>query len=115
VLDTIGAQAYRLALPKEYERIHDVFHVSLLEPYHQRSDDDPKASRMPVALAVEGQEEWEVEQIVDSRTRKGQKQYLVKWEGWPDNYNSWEPDEHLAHSQDMIHAYETRAKRRRVK
>jgi hypothetical protein len=57
MLDTIGAQAYRLALPKEYERIHDVFYVSLLEPYYQCSDDDPKASRMLVALAVEGQEE----------------------------------------------------------
>ena len=33
IRDAVGAQAYRLALPTTY-RIHNVFHVSLLEPYH---------------------------------------------------------------------------------
>jgi len=33
VLDAVGSQAYRLALPNGY-RIHNVFYVSLLEPYH---------------------------------------------------------------------------------
>jgi hypothetical protein len=32
VIDLIGTQAYRLALPKELSRIYNVFHVSLLEP-----------------------------------------------------------------------------------
>jgi transposase InsO family protein len=32
----IGRQAYRLKLPVKYSRPHDVFHVSLLEPYQQR-------------------------------------------------------------------------------
>ena len=32
VLDPIGSQAYRLALPDQYERIYNVFYISLLEP-----------------------------------------------------------------------------------
>ena len=32
VLDPIESQAYRLALPDQYEQIHNVFHISLLEP-----------------------------------------------------------------------------------
>ena len=39
VLDPIGSQAYRLALPDQYEQIHNVFYVSLLEPWNPRSSD----------------------------------------------------------------------------
>jgi len=33
ILERIGAVAYRLALPPELSRIHDVFHVSMLRKY----------------------------------------------------------------------------------
>ncbi len=36
VLERVGPLAYRLALPPELEKIHDVFHVSILRKY--RSD-----------------------------------------------------------------------------
>ena len=44
VEDKIGAQAYRLTLPNSY-RIHNTFHVSLLEPYRHRAG-DPEAEQM---------------------------------------------------------------------
>ena len=28
--------------------------------------------------------------------------FLIKWEGWPSVFNSWEPEEHLIGSQDII-------------
>ena len=34
---------------------------------------------------------WLVENIVKRRTRKGVAEALVKWQGWPDKFNSWEP------------------------
>ena len=36
IIEKIGPLAYRLALPPELSRIHDVFHVSMLRRY--RSD-----------------------------------------------------------------------------
>ena len=44
------------------------------------------------------QESWEqVEEILDSRVVNQKLQYLVKWEGFGIEHNSWE-------SQDDIHA-----------
>ena len=34
VLERIGPMAYRLALPLELAKLHDVFHVSMLRRYH---------------------------------------------------------------------------------
>ena len=34
---------------------------------------------------------WFVEKIVKRRTLKGIDQALIKWQGWPDKFNSWEP------------------------
>ena len=47
---------------------------------------------MPVI--VEGEEEWEVEEILESSRMKGQLQYLVKWRGFADP--TWELEGNLA-------------------
>ena len=40
ILEWIGGQAYRLALPDKYARLHNVFPIQLLETYHRRDDDE---------------------------------------------------------------------------
>jgi len=47
----------------------------------------------PLPVIVKGEEEWEVEEILDSRRIRGQLQYLVKWRGFADPM--WEPEENL--------------------
>ena len=63
VLDPIGSQAYRLALPDQYERIHNVFHISLLEPWNPRSGDQSEDILLMLDLQDES-DEWEVKDIV---------------------------------------------------
>lgn len=116
IVDAVGTQAYRLALPKEMSRLHNVFHVSLLEPWHPRSGRDELPT--PVQLDEDGEPEWEVEKILDSRVRDGVKEYLVKWEGWSPSYNQWEPEEHLRGAPEALKAYHalaTAPKRKRAK
>ena len=50
----------------------------------------PNYTRPPLDL-VEGEEEYEVEQILDSRHYGHRKkvQYLIKWLGYPDSDNQW--------------------------
>jgi len=46
------------------------------------------------------EQEFEVEAIVKSRTRATGIQYYVKWIGWPDSDNTWEPEENLESSKE---------------
>lgn len=98
-----------MKLPKSFGSIHPVFHVSLLEPYYQRPGAEP---REPPGILIDGETEYLVEAILDKRTYYGKVQYLVKWEGYADTENSWEPSEHLENAQDLIDEYE-RANRNR--
>jgi len=45
-------------------KIHDVFHASLLSPYHEMPSHGPNFSRPPPDL-INGEEEQEVERILD--------------------------------------------------
>jgi hypothetical protein len=40
--------------------------------------------------------EFEVESILSHRVRLGKTSYLVKWAGFPDSENTWEPAENLS-------------------
>uniref|UniRef100_A0A0D9XIL1 Chromo domain-containing protein n=1 Tax=Leersia perrieri TaxID=77586 RepID=A0A0D9XIL1_9ORYZ len=51
---------------------------------------------------------YEIEDIRRRRLRKGKLQYLVKWRGWPESANTWEPLENLSACSDMIDAFELR-------
>lgn len=104
VIEKIGDVAYRLELPKTMKRIHNVFHVSLLEPVVPNSFRGREPEPMP-PVEVEGVEEWHVEEILDSRQHYGKIQYLVKWLGWSETANSWEPAEYLEHSGELVEEF----------
>ena len=82
ILQRIGSQAYRLALPEKYERLHDVFPIQFLEKYTPREGEEPLT--MP---NLEEDEEWEVEEVKSKTTLNKETYYLVKWEGWLAEYN----------------------------
>ena len=75
---------YQLTLPEQW-KIHLVFHVDLLTPYKEMAFHGTNYTRPPQDL-VNDEEEYEVEQILDSRVRGQNRhvQYLVKWVGYPD-------------------------------
>jgi hypothetical protein len=77
-----------LFLPKW--KIHPVFPVDLLTPYKETDLHGPNYMIPPPDL-IKGEEEFEVECILDSRHFGCNKkiQYLVKWTGYPDSDNQW--------------------------
>jgi hypothetical protein len=55
---------------------------------------------------LEDDDEWEIEEVKDKATIKGTTHYLVKWEGWPTEYNQWIPEEDMGNAQDAIRRHE---------
>src|SRR5712671_5492080 len=70
--------------------IHDVFHASLLTPYKETDEHGTNFLEPPPKL-IEGEEEWEVEQILGKRhLGRGKKlQYLVRWKDYSPAHDQW--------------------------
>ena len=86
----VGPLAYKLRLPKSMCRLHPVFNVVKLTP--APTDPIPGRRITPPAdpIIEEGEEEWEVEEVLDSRLRYRKLQYFIKWKGFGIDANSWE-------------------------
>lgn len=67
------------------------------------------AKRGPKPKAVEPEEEFEVERIDDHRQKGKTTLFFVKWKGYPDEENTWEPKSNLAHAADLLNEYEASA------
>jgi hypothetical protein len=96
----IGELAYKVKLPHSMKMIHPVFHIGLLRPYKE----DLIANRHPPPPPPIDVEEsrYEVEEILDSRRKGRGIQYLVKWKGYPDSENSWEPKRNVDDAEDAL-------------
>ncbi|KAE9548944.1 hypothetical protein FO519_007850 [Halicephalobus sp. NKZ332] len=51
---------------------------------------------------------YEVEKIVDSRFVRGRHEFLIKWKGYPDEQNTWEPENNLDNCQDALTEFHKR-------
>jgi hypothetical protein len=106
IVEAIGKNAYKLDLPKQYGRIHRTFGVALLEPYHRREGQEP-----PPPVEIEDEEEWLVDSVLDARVSHGKRMFLVRWEGYTREHDSWEPEENLENAQDKIAEFYARIRK----
>jgi len=56
-------------------------------------------------VEVEGEEEYVVEEILDSHLRHNKLEFLVKWEGYMNEDNSWEPEDNCKNVHNAIAAF----------
>jgi Chromo (CHRromatin Organisation MOdifier) domain len=109
VTKAISPVVFQLALPPQW-RIHDVFHALLLTPYKEMEEYGENFTQPPPEL-IEGQEEYEVEWIMDSRRwgRARKLQYLLRWKGYSCAHNSWQ-DATEVHAPKLVKEYHARKK-----
>jgi hypothetical protein len=111
ISDVKGPLTYQLSLPDRW-KIHPVFHITLLSPYRENAAHGKNFTEPPPEL-IEGEQEYEVEAILSARGKGKQRRYLIKWKGYPDSENTWEREENLERSQDLLKAYKARPSKRR--
>jgi hypothetical protein len=115
VLQRIGRDSYKLQLPEGMESIHPVFHTSLLRP----DPNDPLQGQYtppqpPVLIESEDpdnegtHEEWEIDEIVDSRYSYGFLEYKVKWKGHPMERRKWYKAHLFTNATDVLNDFYTK-------
>jgi hypothetical protein len=102
ILEKRGNQAYRLQLPIKYSRLHDVFHVSLLEPYHVQDGKLPTVTQPDL---VDEDDEYEVEEILARRTHRNRTEWLVRWTGYGPADDQWLRKDSLEGCWDLVEEF----------
>jgi len=89
-----------LKLPPSF-KIDVPINASQLCPY--KPPTIPGQQIMPQSpVEVEGEEEYIVEEILDSRLRHNKLEFLVKWEGYTNENNLWEPEDNCKNVHNAI-------------
>ncbi|KAL5772293.1 hypothetical protein ACOSQ2_012217 [Xanthoceras sorbifolium] len=107
ILKKVGKVSYKVELPPRL-KIHPVFHVSHLKPYHADTEDPSRgeSSRAPTAVVTSYDKEVEeilADRVVRKRGVPRSSKYLIKWKGLPTSEATWEPKEALW--QFELHCY----------
>ena len=75
----ISSNAVKLELPSTV-KIYPIVNVSRIRRYTSQVKGQWK--EMPQPIVIEGEEEWEVEKILNKRKVRGKDKYLVRWKGF---------------------------------
>jgi len=66
---------------------------------------------MPQPMVIKGEEEWEVEKIMNKRQVRGKDKYLVWWKGYTVEEDTWESKENLKNASNLVQEFEKEYKR----
>jgi hypothetical protein len=111
ILEQVNDVSFRLKLPREM-KVHDVFHVSLLE-VHEENTIPGRYQKAPPTVLLKGddgeiQEEYEIESILAKRKRRRKTEYLVHWRGYGIEDRTWEPACHFKNAPQLLKDFEQR-------
>jgi len=85
-------------------KIHPVVNVSRIHKYVGQVEGQKK--EQPAPVIIEGEEEWEVERILNKRRVREKDKYLVCWKGFTVESDTWEERENLENAKEVIKEFE---------
>jgi len=90
-------------------KIHPVVNVSRIQRYVGQVERQRK--EQPAPVVIKGEEEWEVERILNKQWIRGKNKYLVQWKGFTAESDTWEEKENLENAKEAIEEYEREYRR----
>jgi len=103
IKEIISSNAVKLELPSTV-KIHLVVNVSRIRRYVGQVEGQKK--EQPALVIIEGEEEWEVERILNKRKVRGKDKYLVRWKGFTAESDTWEGRKNLENAKEAIEEFE---------
>lgn len=106
IVEKVSPLNYRVALPEHWKKVHDVFHVSLLRKAAEDAIPgrvQPPVPAPPVAQPTFHEELYAIDEILDSRFKRGKLEYLIHWKGYDaQKDHTWQAAETLDTSDPII-------------
>jgi len=99
----VSSNAVELELPGTI-KIHPVVNVSRIHKYIGQVKGQKR--EQPAPVIIDGEEEWEVEKILNKQRIRGKDKYLVQWKGFTVESDTWEGRENLGNTKEAIEEFE---------
>jgi hypothetical protein len=108
IKEQVNDLAFKLELPA-HMKIHNVFHVNLLEPYNLSTISGRTNEPIP---PIEYEDElgntnleFEVNEILDVKFIRNEVHYFVDWKGYGVAERTWEPLENLGNANEELNEF----------
>ena len=98
----VSRNAYKLKLTHAFAQLYPVFHVSLLRHFQPDQIAERPQHDHPEPELVDGEPEYEVKELLDSKLIRRRLHYLVSFKGYGPEDNQWLPEENLGNAREAI-------------
>ena len=99
----VSSNVIELELPKSI-KIYPVVNVSRVRLYKLQVKGQKKT--LPKPVIIKGEEEFEVEKILNKRMVRGKEKFLVRWKGYTAEEDTWENKENLENAKELVEEFE---------
>ena len=99
----VSSNMIELELPKSI-KIHSVVNISRVQLYKPQVEGQKKIP--PKLVIIEGEEEFEVEKILNKRMVRGKEKFLVRWKGYMTEEDTQENRENLKNAKELVEEFE---------
>ncbi|XP_039053116.1 uncharacterized protein LOC120195059 [Hibiscus syriacus] len=107
----VGNASYKVD-PPTWMRVHPVFHVSNLKPFHTDPNIDNQSMSARESIGTQPPSQRHVDEILAGRIvkvgGKQRREYLVKWGGFDQEENTWEREYDLRAFKQQIEEFQAK-------
>jgi hypothetical protein len=111
VLKKVGEAAYQLDLPQHWKG-HRTFNEGRIKRFEAaKFQVQEQLPTRPDPELVNGREmEYKVQEVPAKRGTGTKKEFLVRWEGYGPEDDTWEPEKNLSNAKDALRTFKARGR-----